>query len=195
MPERVTEISRETLLEWKRGSVKAFEKIVRATMRRAYSVALGFVGNTEDARDLSQESYMAAHHARKRFDANKPFFPWFYMILRNRCLNFIEKRSRRREISMDVLVEREARGLSPVDRLLRKESIDMVWRALFTLSPEHREIIVLRSFQDFSYREISEALGISEGTVMSRLFYARKALFEALKGIREGLSGEGDDRE
>ncbi|MCK4236292.1 MAG: sigma-70 family RNA polymerase sigma factor [Candidatus Krumholzibacteria bacterium] len=91
MPGQAADISKETLLAWKRGSVGAFEKIVRSTMKRAYSVALGLVGNIEDARDLSQESYMAAHHARKSFDVERPFFPWFYRILRNRCLNFIEK--------------------------------------------------------------------------------------------------------
>lgn len=187
MPEDVVEISKETLIAWKNGSAGAFERIVKATMRRAYAVALGIVGNTEDARDLSQESFMAAHNARKSFDTERPFFPWFYRILRNRCLNFIEKRSRRREISLDVLVERKDHGSSPDDVVIRKERIESVWKALFTLTPEHREIIMLRSFQELSYREISEVLDISEGTVMSRLYYARKALCEVLERCGEKL--------
>ncbi len=190
---KADEIPRETLREWKNGSVKAFEVIVQTTMRRAYAIALGLLGNAEDARDVSQEAFIAAHRARKRFDAERPFFPWFYRILRNRCLNFIQMRSRRREISMDVLAERVDRRAAPDREIIRKEQREMVWRALFTLSPDHREVIVLRNFQDFSYREIAETLGISEGTVMSRLFYARKALAKALQGRDETWNAEGDD--
>ena len=73
MHEQVSDISRETLVAWKRGSVKAFEEIVRSSMKRAYSVALGIVGNVEDARDISQECFMAAHKARKSFDVDRPF--------------------------------------------------------------------------------------------------------------------------
>jgi RNA polymerase sigma factor (sigma-70 family) len=97
------EVFRETLLAWKNGDVGAFERIVRTTMRWAYAVALGFVGNAEDAWDLSQEAFMAVHRARKSFDADRPFLPWFYRVLRNRCLNHLKKRARRREISLDVL--------------------------------------------------------------------------------------------
>jgi len=191
-PDQVEEIPLETLLAWKDGKVGAFEKIVKSTMRRAYAVALGFVGNEEDARDLSQDAYLAAHRARKRFDVNRPFFPWFYKILKNRCLNYLRKRARRREISLDVLEDRGGQS-SPENHLLRKERREMVWKALFTLSPEHREVIVLRVFQELSYREISETLGIHEGTVMSRLFYARKAFSEALRGSGAEAVEEGDE--
>ncbi|MBN1164127.1 MAG: RNA polymerase sigma factor [Candidatus Krumholzibacteriota bacterium] len=191
----MTDVSQETLLAWKRGSVKAFEEIVDATRNRAYAVALGLVGNSEDARDLSQDSFIAAHRARGRFDVSKPFFPWFYRILRNRCLNFIRQRARRKEISMDVLMEKESPAASPDTVLIGKERTERLWRALFRISPEHREIIVLRSIEELSYREISETLNISEGTVMSRLFYARKALSAALTDLGAPLVKEGDDAE
>lgn len=190
---KVVDISRETLIAWKGGSVRAFEEIVEAARARAYSVAVGMVGNMEDARDLSQEAFMAAHHARKSFDADKPFFPWFYKILRNRCLNFIRKRKSRREISIDVLVEKESVQASPDAVLVTKEKVEALWRGLFELSPEHREIIVLRCFQELTYREIADSLGISEGTVMSRLFYARKALCRALEDFSNRSGQEGDD--
>lgn len=191
--ERSAEIGKETLLAWKGGSVRAFEEIVRVTMRRAFAVAVGIVGNEEDARDLSQEAFMAAHRARATFDIERPFFPWFYRILRNRCLNFVRSRSGRREISVDVLVERPCAEESPEGRMIRRERAEAVWRSIQELTPEHREIIVLRTFQELSYREIAEALGISEGTVMSRLFYARKALFRLLRGLCEEPDREGDD--
>ncbi len=186
------EVSRETIIAWKKGDSAAFDAIVRATMRRAYAVALGIVGNAEDAWDLSQEAYMAAHRARKSFDADRPFFPWFYRVLRNRCLNYVKKRARRLEISLDVLEER-AGASSADDLLLRRERIEAVWKALQTLSPEHREIIVLRNFQELSYEEISEILRIPGGTVMSRLYYARRALLEALEEQGFGSVGEGSD--
>lgn len=192
---KANDIPRETLREWKRGGAKAFEVIVRATMRRAYAIALGLLGNAEDARDVSQEAFIAAHRARKRFDDQRPFFPWFYRILRNRCLNFIQMRARRREISMDVLAERADNRTRPDRDMIRRERTEAVWRALFTLSSDHREVIVLRTFQEFSYREIAESLGISEGTVMSRLFYARRALAKVLRVNGEHPDVEGGGME
>ena len=186
------DVSRETLIAWKNGDSAAFDVIVRTTMRRAYAVALGIVGNAEDAWDLSQEAYMAAHRARKSFDTDRPFFPWFYRVLRNRCLNYVNKRSRRKEISLDVLEERAGRG-SADGPLLRKERIEAVWKALFALSTEHREILVLRNFQELSYSEISRILDIPEGTVMSRLYYARRALLDALQEQGLGSVDEGSD--
>jgi RNA polymerase sigma-70 factor (ECF subfamily) len=186
------EIPRETLIAWRNGDVGAFERIVRITMKRAYAIALGLLGNAEDAWDLSQESFMAVHRARKSFDVERPFFPWFYRVLRNRCLNYLKKRSRRREISLDVIEERASSG-APDDHLLKKEKIDGVWRALFALYPEHREIIILRNFQELSYEEISRVLGVPEGTVMSRLYYARRALLEALRESGLGYVEEGGE--
>lgn len=186
------DVPRETLVAWKNGDTAAFDLIVRITMRRAYAVALGIVGNAEDAWDLSQEAFMAVHRARKSFDADRPFFPWFYRVLRNRCLNHVKKRARRMEISLDVLEERAGRDTTD-DLVLRKERIEIVWKALFTLTPEHREIIVLRNFQELSYEEISRILGIPEGTVMSRLYYARRALHEALRERGLGSVDEGSD--
>jgi RNA polymerase sigma-70 factor (ECF subfamily) len=187
-----SDISRETLIAWKKGRVEAYERIVKATMKQSYAIALGFLGNEPDAKDASQEAYLAAHGARKSFDADRPFFPWFYRILKNRCLNVLEKRSRRPEVSLDAVAEREEVDSSPERSHLKKETAAIVWKALFSLSPEHREIIALRSFQELSYREIARVLEISEGTVMSRLFHARKALREALRGIYGSPAGDGE---
>ena len=179
------DIAKDVLAAWVGGSERAFAVIVRATMKRAYSVALGFLGNAEDARDVSQEAYVAAHAARKRFDAERPFFPWFYRILRNRCLNALEKRLRRPEVSLDAVAERSDAGCDPARAHERRETAALVWKALFAIAPEHREIIVLRSFQELSYREIARTLDIPDGTVMSRLFYARQALREAIEALPE----------
>ena len=91
-----------------------------------------------------------------------------------------------------MLEERVGRG-SADRELLRRERIEMVWKALFTLSAEHREILVLRNFQELSYSEISDVLGVPEGTVMSRLYYARQTLLEALRREGVGPEDEGSD--
>lgn len=187
-------IAKETLQAWIDGSTPAYDEIVRATMRRAFTVALGIVGNVEDARDLSQEAFMTAHRARATFDVERPFAPWFHRILRNLCLNFLRSKASRREISLDALVERPARNESPARSAIRSDRAAAVWKAIQQLTPEHREIVVLRSFEELSYREIAGALGISEGTVMSRLFYARRALYRLLKDICGDKDVEGDDR-
>lgn len=181
------DIPKDVIAAWVGGNERAFAVIVKATMRRAYAVALGFLGNAEDARDVSQEAYCAAHAARKRFDAERPFFPWFYRILRNRSLNVLESRARRPEVSLDVVVERSDPGSGPERSHERRETASLVWKALFAIAPEHREIIVLRTFQELSYREIARTLDIPEGTVMSRLYYARLAL----RGALEALPGFG----
>ena len=187
------EISKETLRAWKEGSVEAFEEVVRTAMKRAYAVAAGILGNAEDAYDLSQEAFMAAHRARATFDLERPFFPWFYRILRNRCLNYLRKKAGRREVSIDLLIEKPGRSESPDRGVMKKERAEALWKAIQDLTPEHREIVILRSFQELSYREIAETLGISEGTVMSRLYYARRSLYGKLKDICDDLYTEGDD--
>jgi len=187
------DISKETLRAWKEGSVEAFEEVVRTAMKRAYAVAAGILGNAEDAYDLSQEAFMAAHRARATFDLERPFFPWFYRILRNRCLNFLRKKAGRREVSIDLLIEKPGRSESPDRGVMKKERAEALWKAIQDLTPEHREIVILRSFQELSYREIAETLGISEGTVMSRLYYARRSLYGKLKDICDDLYTEGDD--
>ncbi len=171
------ENERETIREWKRGNVRAYEALVRRYMTDAYLVAYGYVGNAEDARDLSQEAFVKVHQARARFDEERPFYPWLYRVLRNHCLNYL--RRGRVEVSIDD--ENNYRELaSPQPTVLEdlesEERRRLVRTAVARLSDDHREIIVLKNFKDCSYKEISELLDIPIGTVMSRLFYARQAL-------------------
>ncbi len=171
------EDERHVIREWKRGNARAYEVLVRRYMTDAYMVAYGYVGNSEDARDLSQEAFVKVHQARARFDEERPFYPWLYRVLRNHCLNFL--RRGRVEVSIDD--ENSHRELaSPQATVLEdmesEERRRIVRAAIAKLSDDHREIIVLKNFKDCSYKEISEILEIPIGTVMSRLFYARQAL-------------------
>jgi len=164
----------------RKGNRHAFGELVKAYQRRAYVTAYGFVGNREDALDLAQEAFARAYRAMHRFDTGMPFYPWLHRIIRNACLNHLKKKRRHRETSLDELVE------SGHEVTCEKDSPDhaaglgelrgAVARAMATLSPEHREILVLRHFQELSYAEIAACLGVPQGTVMSRLHAARRAL-------------------
>ena len=188
----VLENERKVLIDWKNGNKRAFETLVRHYMTDAFLTAVGFVRNPDDARDLSQEAFIKAYQARERFDAERPFYPWFYRILKNHCLNFI-KRGRRQTVPLhfEDNPERErfaAQQPSPLESLERQERHELLHAAVDMLSDDHREIVVLKSFKGCSYKEIAETLDIPIGTVMSRLYYARKTLKEVLERLeREGL--------
>ncbi|MCH7548953.1 MAG: RNA polymerase sigma factor [Candidatus Krumholzibacteriota bacterium] len=188
---------RQVVHEWKNGSRKAYEALVKHYMADAYMVAYGFVGNREDARDLSQDAFVKAYQARERFDASRPFYPWLYRIIKNHCLNFL--RCARRSTS-SLFYEGEtgtreerfaATAPTALEELEASERRRLVRAAVDVLSDDHREIVVLKNFKGCSYREISDMLDIPMGTVMSRLYYARKDLREIIERLeREGLSNE-----
>lgn len=186
----------EIVAGWKRGDKRSYETLVRRYMADAFLVAYGFVGNAEDARDLSQEAFIKAYHARGRFEAGRPFYPWLYRILRNHCLNFVQRG--RRNLSIDAEdFHREIPCPRPtaLEDLESDERKRIVHAAIARLSDDHREIIVLKTFRELSYREIADVLEIPIGTVMSRLFYARqalRALIEELErtGAPDGAEGD-----
>jgi RNA polymerase sigma-70 factor (ECF subfamily) len=170
------------------GDVAAFEDLVNAYKQKAYYVALGFVGNHEDALDLSQDAFVKAFKAIKTFDLNSPFFPWFYKIIKNHCLNYIKKNQRVRNDSLEELEEEtfaqfEDDRPDPRDMYADSETRTQLWRAIDKLKPDFREIIIMKHFHNLSYKEIAEALDIPIGTVMSRLFNARQELRELMKEI------------
>lgn len=167
------------------GNVAAFSKLVETYKRRAYFAALALVRNHDDALELSQEAFVRAFKAIDRFDVSRPFYPWLYRIVKNLCLNHLKRRSRRQEISIDVVEPwghgiLASSGTGPAEAAERNELRDRLWQAIDHLSPDHREIILLRHFQEMSYAEIAEAIGCPRGTVMSRLHAARRNLRERL---------------
>ncbi|MEJ2720492.1 MAG: sigma-70 family RNA polymerase sigma factor [bacterium] len=178
------ENERELVERWKRGDKKAFGVLVRRYMADAYLIALGFTRNSEDARDLSQDAFIKAFQARDQFDPERPFYPWFYRILRNRCLNFVQRESRKSEpLYYENNPDRErfaSRSATPLENLERDERKRLLHAAIEALSFEHQEIIILKNFQGYSYQQIADTLSIPIGTVMSRLYYARKMLRKIL---------------
>ncbi len=197
-PERRTEVevalpsmaveTDEALVDRARtGDVQAFGELVHRHMRRAYYAALGLVGSPDDALDLSQEAFVRAFRARTRLESGRPFYPWLYQILRRLCFNFVRDRRTRRMRTQDAaawLVEQASArvaDLRPGRSIEREEARRRVADAIATLPEHERETIVLREFEELSYKEIAELLGIPIGTVMSRLYSARRRLAAALE--------------
>ncbi len=173
----------ELIARCQRGDRGAFEPLFKRHRDRAYGFALGLVGSPEDALDLTQEAFVRAYRALKRFQPGAAFEPWFFRILRNLCLNALRRRKTWQTVPWDTVGDFQvAESESPSAGIERKEIQEAVWIALSELSEEHREIITLKDFQDRSYKEIAEILDCPVGTVMSRLYYARQALKVKLNG-------------
>lgn len=155
------------------GDREAYGEIVRKYMKPAYYIALAVVHNHQDALDLSQEAFVKAFRNIKKFDTDKAFFPWFYRLMKNLCLDYLRKRDRRVEIPL------EEGQVSSEDEKNREVKVTL-WRGIAALPFEQRELIILRYFQQFSYREIAEITAKPVGTVMSSLYYAKRKLREIL---------------
>jgi RNA polymerase sigma-70 factor (ECF subfamily) len=182
--DRVLDNENELVRRWRRGDKNAYGALVRHYMADAYLTALGFAGNPDDARDLSQDAFIKAYAARGQFEEGRPFYPWLYRILRNRCLNFIRREAKKHEpLCYDDDPDRErfsTTSPSPLEQLEREERVRLLHAAIDRLSFDHREVIILKNFKGYSYAEIAETLEIPIGTVMSRLYYARKMLKDIL---------------
>jgi len=176
--------------EWARrakaGDKEAFGKLVRAHMRQAYYVALGFLGTHADALDASQEAFARAYSAMKEYDPSRRFFTWYYAILRNHCLNML----RRKKIQPIPFSELDMKGDEHVasesetaEAIERAEAHAVVWRAIWKLDPDDRQLIVARDILETPYGKLAELLDVPPGTVMSRLFHARRRLRSVVEGL------------
>ncbi len=166
------------------GETEAFGILVRHYMKRAFYTALAFVGDPDDALDISQDAFVRAFRAIRNFRPEINFFTWYYTILRNLCLNHIRNRRKREQTVIQGAEIGTIPDREPDPSVLAEENElnRILWRAMIALDPHHREIIILKDLQELSYREIAEMLGIPQGTVMSRLYHARKNLRKAAEG-------------
>lgn len=182
----------EIILRVRAGDTDAFEALVLEHQNKVYSLALRMVGNEEDARDMAQEAFIRAFNSLASFRGESKFSVWLYRLTSNICIDFLRGRAKRRTVSLSWEDEDGEEGeleipderFSPEARLERTELRESVRRGLDSLSPEYREILLLREINGLSYDEISRALNLEEGTVKSRIFRGRKKLSEFL--IREG---------
>lgn len=158
----------------KAGDKDAFRYLVERYQAEAMGHAVAILADREDALDVVQEAFLDAYQALGRFDTSRQFYPWFYTILRHRCFKLLAVRKKNLGPSLDdPLILEPLSEVRPEDRIALED-------ALLELSPAERELLTLKHLDGLSYDELAERLDIPKGTVMSRLFHARKHLREEL---------------
>jgi len=157
--------------------------LVDRYQQRLFNVALRMLGNVQDAEDVTQTVFLNAFRNLRTFDPRFKFFSWIYRMAVNESLNQLKRRKQTVTLGDDSDLMAAGGAAGGADR--EAEAEDHVGKALQSLKPDDRAVVVLKHFMSFSYEEIAEVLGIPVQTVKSRLFTARERLRVALDGGTE----------
>jgi RNA polymerase sigma-70 factor (ECF subfamily) len=149
--------------------------------RKLFNASYRVVDDYEDAMDATQSTFVKAYENLHTFDTSRRFFSWIYRILLNESLNIVKSRKRFDALDDQLTVK----SRNPEERVNDQETGRNVQSALMDLKTDHRVVIVLKHYQDMSYREMSEVVGVPEKTIKSRLFSARQHLKDIL--LRKGI--------
>ena len=175
----------ELVQKSREGDLAAFDELITRYRDRIYRITYQMTSNHDDANDLAQEAFIRAFRSIGKFRGQSSFYTWIYRIAVNLTLNFLKKSGKRRNFSLDdtdssihrdpVLIDlfhedTPERGAG-ISELRQK-----IHRALQELTPNHRTVVVMHDIENMTHGEIAKILGINEGTVRSRLFYARRQL-------------------
>lgn len=191
----------------KAGDTGAFTALVVRYQRKVYAVALGIVKDPDSAWDVAQEAFVRVHKHLPEFKGDSSFTTWLFRIATHLAIDSVRKERKSQKDDIDDLREVDlegagdgilstALGQDPRENALRRELAGKLTEALATLPVIHREILVLREVEGLSYEELAARLGIQKGTVMSRLFHARKKMQAALAeyaGVAAGGSTTGGE--
>ena len=177
----------------RQGDTAAFEELVARHRDKIYARAFTMVRNEAEAIDLSQEAWIKGWQRLPQFLGESSFATWITRIVINGCLDYLRKQKRQRIESIEELneefggVERQMAvvTVNPTARLERAELRQRIDQALGQLSHEQRTVLVLREFEQMDYKEIAKTLRCARGTVMSRLFYARRKMAALLAGLKK----------
>jgi RNA polymerase sigma-70 factor, ECF subfamily len=180
------------------GQADAFDELVVRYRTRVFGMIYNMVHNEQDAWDLAQDSFVKAWKSIKRFRGQSSFYTWMYRIVMNVTIDWLRKKQIKgagaefddsiqlKEIDPASKTMPKPDAL-PYERMERSEIRAQIDNAISQLTPGHRAVILMKEIEDMQYHEIAEALGCSIGTVMSRLFYARKKLQALLKDVYENI--------
>jgi RNA polymerase sigma-70 factor (ECF subfamily) len=169
------------------GEIGAFQELVSRYHQKIYVVIVGLLRNREDALEVAQETFFRAYRKIKSFQGGSSFYTWLYRIAVNMAIDS-QRRQKRNPLdfreTMDGLFEEQNEvARDPFSDVHDRELREKLAAAINDLTPEHKAVIILRTVEGLSYKDIGEILGCSEGTVMSRLHYARKKLQEKLSAF------------
>lgn len=175
------------------GDAQAFDELVTRYRNRVYSMVYQLVRNEQDAWDLAQDGFIKAWRSIEKFRGQSSFYTWLYRIVTNVAIDWLRKKqiSSGQEFDDTIgLADIEPTNTlvpksepAPIKKMERGEIRARIDAAIARLTPEHRAVIVMKELEDMQYHEIAEAMGCSIGTVMSRLFYARRKLQTLLKDV------------
>jgi RNA polymerase sigma-70 factor (ECF subfamily) len=191
-PDFSTAVDPELVKLAQKGDTVAFEELVARHRDKIYARAFSMLRNEEDAVDLSQEAWVKGWQRLHQFQGEASFATWMTRIVINLCLDQLRKLKRGRADSIEQM-EDESGGVerhlpivnpNPTERLERGELRQRIDRALNQLSHEHRTVLILHEFEELEYKVIAKRMGCSIGTVMSRLFYARRKMASLLAGLK-----------
>ncbi len=187
----------ERLVAWaKAGDAEAFEELVHRHRDKIYARAMIMMRNEEEAMDLSQEAWVKGWQRLVQFQGESSLATWMTRIVINLCLDQLRRHKRMRAESIEEMQE-ESGGVerhlpvvmvNPTERLEKEELRRRIDDALGKLTEAHRTVVILHEFEGLEYKEIAKRVGISIGTVMSRLFYARRRLAGLLQSLKRERS-------
>jgi RNA polymerase sigma-70 factor, ECF subfamily len=182
----------------KLGDRAAFRQLVERHQRRAFAIAVALVRDENDAREVVQEAFLRVYRGLDAFHGGSSFFTWLYRIVTNLSIDLMRKPARREaeldegrklEDEVDLPLMARIDGADPADVVRRSEIAERIQTALDALPPYHRGVILMREIEGMSYEEMAQAMGVSKGTIMSRLFHARQKLQRALADCYEEQIG------
>lgn len=170
------------------GETDAFETLVLDNQKKVYNLALKMTGNENDALDISQEAFIKAYTGLKNFRAESRFSVWLYRLTYNLSIDFIRKNQRTQVTSLTYIddngdyadFEIPDMNYEPSSEIEKRELKESISKGIDELPDKHREILVMREVTGMSYEDIATTLGLSEGTVKSRLSRARAGLAQIL---------------
>lgn len=183
-PDNSTPSDERLVRRAQRGEMAAFEELVARHRDKIYARAFSMLRNEDDAVDVSQEAWIKGWQRLKQFQGESSFVTWMTRIVINLCLDALRKQKRQRAESIETIAE-ESGGVerqmpvvtvNPTEGLERTELRQRIDKALGQLSYEHRTVLILHEFEELEYKEIAKRMECSIGTVMSRLFYARRKM-------------------
>jgi RNA polymerase sigma-70 factor (ECF subfamily) len=186
----------------KSGDAGAFRALVVRYQRKVYAVALGIVKDPDQAWDVAQEAFVRVHHHLPEFKGDSAFSTWLLRIATHLAIDSVRKERRSQKDDLEGVREADlgdagdgilstSLGQDPGENALRRELAGKIEEALSTLPAIHREILVLREVEGLSYEELAARIGIQKGTVMSRLFHARKKMQAALAEYAGARASDG----
>ncbi len=167
------------------GDTEAFDELVTKHRAKIFAMVCCMVRNEHDAWDLAQEAFLKAWQSIHRYEGRCSFYTWLYSITVNLTIYSLRRKGRRQEVELNEAIPSSLPN--PSVNYQCTEIREQVDEALAKLSPEQRAVVVLKDLEGLQYHEIAEVLNLSMGTVMSRLFYARKKLQFMLKPIYDPL--------